>query len=346
MRYIIFLTVIMHYVLPLDIYAKETDGFWWHNCENPGYGWYEVGLHYRQFYLKGGVVTQWDPIGSILQKESIGQFSLTYSTSSYTSDDGLELYQLHRGITYQEGSSLTLTSFQIEKDLKVPILKDSRRILDDREGMKSLSPEELHGLISQAQSSFVVHQCKSLEHIVDSTPEIAELYATATEDPVCVEVLNLCSAPSLLTAQQRKGMLILLDIENVCANGAADKCIENVFSTIDIFDQEGISPAEIARFLRLIGPLVGMQAATATNAQLDSLEISTMSTAAAAITAPYVSKKVIESYDYNNDGLISVKELMHDYESENMDEFVQEMTAIMASDMIKNAFSLFINLAK
>jgi len=106
-----------------------------------------------------------------------------------------------------------------------------------------------------------------------------------------------------------------------CATGSARTCIEAAFAAIDVSNDRRLSTAEVNRALRAAAPFLAYEAIVANRQasgpdpmrrlRVGLAELST-STVLASIGGPFVTSTVMQAYDYDGDGSLSLAEILQD----------------------------------
>ncbi len=122
-------------------------------------------------------------------------------------------------------------------------------------------------------------------------------------------------------------------IEARCAGGAvvAARCVALVFDLIDVSEDGEFSKAELSRAVRALSFFVGYGIAVEGSQDafvpMEKLSVAWFS---ASLLGPYLAENLIDSYDFDGDGLLSLDELLQDRSPEGG---VQGVAAGLAAKM-------------
>jgi len=101
------------------------------------------------------------------------------------------------------------------------------------------------------------------------------------------------------------------------------KCLSYTFNLIDITHDDKLSKAEISRMIRFVGIIEGIRYMP------HSTKISnatTMASIGASALSPMVAQNIIDSYDYDGDGKLSMFELSYDRSTEDYSSLLDEIS--------------------
>ncbi len=186
-----------------------------------------------------------------------------------------------------------------------------------------------------------------------SNAAVVKIYSE-TDDLVLppLDSLRRCHALpvafSLLFAEAVTAFTQFDDIEAHCTgvDVVAARCAALAFDMIDISDDGVFSKAEISRGIRaasfFIGYVIAVQESQNALVPLDNLSIAPV---VASLLAPLVATNLIDSYDFDGDGFLSLKELLQDRSPEESLHGVAAGLAIKApptvtTDLMKSAKGL------
>ncbi len=125
----------------------------------------------------------------------------------------------------------------------------------------------------------------------------------------------LPSAFSLMFAESIAAFGEIREIEQRCATGksGAARCVALAFDLIDVSGDGRFSKAELSRAVRAASLFVGHRVVAERSrdpwVSLESLSVAWVS---ASLIGPFLATNLIASYDFDGDGLLSLKELMQD----------------------------------
>ena len=131
----------------------------------------------------------------------------------------------------------------------------------------------------------------------------------------------------------------LHEIDALCyGDGGIDaRCVAVAFSIIDLTGDGRFSRAELSRAVRAAGFFIGHRlVADEKSVSFVSLEDMYVAQLAASALGPFVAGNLVDSYDYDGDGFLSLGELMQDRSPE---EGVEGVLASIASAMAPEALS-------
>lgn len=171
--------------------------------------------------------------------------------------------------------------------------------------------------------------------------------------PLPLDDFERCDAPpfifSLLFAESVTMFREVDDIEARCTGEDVDAapCVALVFGLIDISEDGVFSKAELSRAVRAASFFIGYGLAVE-ESQSPFVPMEKLSVAwfAASLLGPFVATNLIDSYDFDGDGLLSLKELLQDRTSEEGIHGVAaglaaEVPPEMMSGLMKAANGLF-----
>lgn len=98
------------------------------------------------------------------------------------------------------------------------------------------------------------------------------------------------------------------NISSVCQEGDSFSCLNSVFKSIDVSEDERLSKAEISRMIRILtymGTLADPKGGKPNDKIFGSVGI-------AALVGPFIASSIIDGSDYNGDGQLSMDELFLD----------------------------------
>jgi hypothetical protein len=113
------------------------------------------------------------------------------------------------------------------------------------------------------------------------------------------------------------------DVQSRCADGSAKRCVQAVFDMFDVSGDERLSQAEISRALRAGAFFFGYESIVAGRKELtaktDAWELYGVpvneiygAALAAALLGPFFTDNLIQSYDFDADGVLSMSEILQD----------------------------------
>ncbi|WP_171133938.1 MULTISPECIES: hypothetical protein [unclassified Ruegeria] len=117
--------------------------------------------------------------------------------------------------------------------------------------------------------------------------------------------------------------LAYTDVEDICAdNGHSAKCLKAAFELFDVTGNGSLSRAEISRGVRVAGFFAAYMGARTfaeassgqTTLSVNAAEVSG-SSVIANIVSPVLAQNMLASYDFDDDGSLSLNELMTDREN-------------------------------
>ena len=122
----------------------------------------------------------------------------------------------------------------------------------------------------------------------------------------------------------------------ICSSDQSRVCAQELFGLVDITGNGELSPAEIARVFRAVGPLIGYsfvrsQAAGQSPKIGDVYGMMVL----LSLISPMFASSLIESYDFDLSGSVSLEELLQD---RGDDEFMGAL-GTLGSASIETAFS-------
>lgn len=106
----------------------------------------------------------------------------------------------------------------------------------------------------------------------------------------------------------------------------------------DVTSDEKLSKAELSRAIRMIA-LVESQA-NEKPSNLTQEEYLHVSSVGFTAIAPFFAQNVIDSFDYNADGKLSIDELLTDYSPEQMEGLIDEMVNNFSADIFTKLMSM------
>lgn len=129
------------------------------------------------------------------------------------------------------------------------------------------------------------------------------------------------------------------NIDKTCQSDTGSRCLNAVLNLVDVSREGRISQAEISRILRGASLYIGYELAIANRVVLKreenqaqyGLEVGMTelfgAAAMASLVAPTISSGLLASYDYDGDGFLSMKEILQDRSSENIQGLLQSAEA-------------------
>lgn len=105
------------------------------------------------------------------------------------------------------------------------------------------------------------------------------------------------------------GFVALGNIVRQCELDPARSCVLAAFGFVDVNGDDLLSPAELSRLFRIAGLFIGYGAKGQALLPVGELIVPV---AIAGTLAPMVSQGLLGNFDYDNDGLLSVEELLQD----------------------------------
>lgn len=118
--------------------------------------------------------------------------------------------------------------------------------------------------------------------------------------------------PALLSwsfGEAAAGFGLLGESAEKCREKSGEDCFATIFQFVDVSDDDVLSRAEISRMVRIIGFYIGYMS------QQDLLvegEKLMASTTVAGVASMYVAESIIDNVDYDDDGRVSIPELLQD----------------------------------
>ena len=170
--------------------------------------------------------------------------------------------------------------------------------------------------------------------------------------------MKRCEAPpirfSLMFAESAAIFWRLSEIEKRCAGGkgGGSRCAAYAFDLFDVSDDGRFSKAEISRAIRAASFFVGYRlAVNETGKAFVPLEQLSIAWVAASLLGPTVAANLIDSYDFDGDGFLSLEELLQDRLPEAGIEGVAAGLAAnlppkMISGLMKSMSGLFFGLLR
>ena len=153
---------------------------------------------------------------------------------------------------------------------------------------------------------------------------------------------------SLLFAESVTAFKQFDDITTHCtgADVVAARCVELVFDMIDVSDDGMFSKAELGRTIRaasfFIGYIIAVEESQNAFVPLDNLSVAPV---VASLLAPLVATNLIDSYDFDGDGFLSLRELLQDRSPEEglhgvAAGLAMEAPPTVTTDLMKSAKGL------
>ena len=152
---------------------------------------------------------------------------------------------------------------------------------------------------------------------------------------------NKCEdIPSDMSFIHAEGIIFMksfVEISMKCEK-AKEKCVEYMFSIVDISKDNELSKAELSRIMRIITYI----AVVSNNKKdwVDNKEI-TGALGIVSIISPFIAKSIIEGSDYDNDGQLSLDEIFYDRKISDATQALEKLSFDVAVTFFTKMFSAF-----
>ncbi len=129
------------------------------------------------------------------------------------------------------------------------------------------------------------------------------------------------------------GFDMLGNITLACTENSGTSCLDTAFSAVDVSNDGVLSRAELSRLIRILGFIAGY---ASKEEMLVSQEDVMISTYIAGAMSTFVADSIIGNLDYDDDGRISMNELLQDRgEGAGLADVGTGLTADVARDAIR-----------
>ena len=166
-------------------------------------------------------------------------------------------------------------------------------------------------------------------------PDIAKLPDRPPSDYVISTRKKCNTFPSNLSFLHLEALSFIKSMNNLpkSCEGRGYDCVKYIFSTVEVIKDGKLSRAELSRLIRILSYFSVISGNGARNDKISG------SAALASIFGPFIASSIIAGSDYDDDGKLSLEELLIDKDPENIAATFERLSFDVAVEILTKIFS-------